>query len=597
MVAYTAPLTDMRFVLTHLVDLDSIAALPGYEAATPDLVDAILEEAGKLGAEVLAPLNHSGDIEGCHYENGVVRCPQGFPDAYKQYVESGWNSLPFDPDYGGQGMPWAVAFAVQEIWQSANMAFALCPLLNQGAVELLTEHGSTEQKDLYLTKLISGEWTGTMDLTEPQAGSDLSAVRTKAIRVDGGYRVIGQKIYITHGEHDMSENIIHMVLARLPDAPDGTRGISLFLVPKFLVNPDGSLGVHNDLRCAGIEHKLGIKASPTAVMSYGDNGGATAFLIGEEHRGIEYMFTMMNNARLSVGLQGIAIAERAYQQACAYARDRVQSRDITAPKGERVSIIHHPDVRRMLMTMRAGTEAARALAYSAGSGLDVSKRHPDKVVRSEAQKRVDLLTPVVKAWSSDLGVEIASLGIQVHGGIGFVEETGAAQHYRDARIAPIYEGTNGIHANDLVFRKIGRDGGAAARTYFADLRRDTEALLTRPGDDAQVIGQALLHSLATLETATDWVAERTKTDPRAVAAGAAVFLRLFGLVAGGGMMVKSADRALGLQAAGQGDAAYLDAKLIVARFYAEHYLPQTAGLLDPMRTAHNTVMGLSEEQL
>ena len=519
MIPYSAPIQDMRFVLNEVVGMDRIVSLPGYDAATPDMVDAILEEANKLASNVLAPINFSGDQEGSVLENGVVRTPKGFSEAYQQYQEGGWNSVPFDPEHGGQGLPWTLAMAVQEMWQSANMSFALCPMLNQGAVEALTIHGSDELKEIYLGKLISGEWTGTMNLTEPQAGSDLAAIRTKAVREDGHYRISGQKIYITYGEHDFTENIIHMVLARMPDAPPGIKGISLFVVPKFLVNPDGSLGDRNDLRCVSLEHKLGIHASPTAVMAFGDNDGAIGYLVGEENRGIEYMFTMMNNARMGVGLQGVAISERAYQQARDYARTRVQSRDMADAKGEPVAIIRHPDVRRMLMTMRSQTEAARALTYYAVAALDIAKKHPDPEEAAKGQALADLLTPVVKAWSTDLGVENASIGIQIHGGMGFIEETGAAQHLRDARITPIYEGTNGIQANDLVFRKVIRDGGTAARILFAEIRETIDALKNRPGDDMAAIAIGLGKALDALEKATTWLVENGKRIPTAAACG------------------------------------------------------------------------------
>ncbi len=447
MTDYAAPLADMRFALTEIAGIDEIARLPGCEQASPDVVDAVLEEAGKLAGGVLAPLNRIGDRQASRLENGVVRTPDGFKEAYAKYVEGGWNALPFPPEHGGQGLPMALSTAVFEMWNSANMGFALCPLLNVGAVEALHAHGTQEQKQVYLPKLVSGEWTGTMNLTEPQAGSDVGALRTRAVRDGDGYRITGQKIFITYGEHDMAANIVHLVLARLPDAPPGTRGISLFLVPKFLVDADGKLGQRNDVRCVSLEHKLGIHASPTCVLAYGDNGGAVGFLIGEENRGMECMFTMMNNARLNVGLQGVAIAERAYQQARDFARQRVQSRPVTATSGDTYPIIHHPDVRRMLLSMRAQTEAMRALAYYTAGAIDRARHYPDSEARAAQQRRVDLLIPVVKAWSTDLGVEIASTGVQVHGGMGFIEETGAAQHLRDARIAPIYEGTNGIQAS------------------------------------------------------------------------------------------------------------------------------------------------------
>ncbi len=596
MIPYTAPIADMRFVLNRVVGFDRIAVLPGYDAASPDLVETILDEAGKFAAGVLAPTNQIGDREGSVLENGGVRQPESFRNAYHQYIEAGWNSVPFDPEFGGQGLPWALAFAVQEMWQAANMAFGLCPMLNQGAVDLLSEHGSPEQKATYLAKMISGEWTGSMDLTEPQAGSDLGTVRCKAVQNGDVYRVIGQKIFITYGDHDLSENVIHLVLARLPEAPAGSKGISLFIVPKFLVNPDGSLGDRNDVRCTGIEHKLGIKASPTAVLSYGDNGGATAFLVGEPNRGLEYMFAMMNNARLSVGLQGVAIAERAYQQAREYAKVRVQSRDLRKPKNPPVTIIHHPDVRRMLLTMKAQVEAGRILTYEAAAAFDVAQRHPDADTRAAARTRLELLTPVVKGWCTDMGCEVASIGIQVHGGMGFIEETGAAQHYRDARIAPIYEGTNGIQANDLVFRKLGRDRGAAVQAFLLEARAIAADIGGRPGDDLAAIAGGLTGGLIVLETATEWLVETLKPDPVAAATGAAHYLRMFGLVAGAVGLAKAAaaaDEDLRQRGA---DVDFLTGKLITARFFAEHLLPQAAGLLTPITKGHQVVMALTEEQ-
>ncbi|PWC67039.1 acyl-CoA dehydrogenase [Azospirillum sp. TSH7] len=595
---YTAPVDDLRFVLNEVVGLDAIAVLPNCDSAAPDLVDAILEEAGKFASGVLAPLNRVGDKEGAKLENGVVRTATGWKEAYGQFTEAGWNSLPFEPEYGGQGLPWTVAFAVNEMWQAANLSFGLCPLLTQGAVDLLTEHASAEQKAVYLSKMISGEWTGTMNLTEPQAGSDLAAVRTKAVRAeDGSYRITGQKIFITYGEHDLTENIVHLVLARLPDAPAGIKGISLFIVPKFLPKPDGTPGERNDLRCASLEHKLGIMASPTAVMAYGDDEGAIGYLVGEENRGIEYMFTMMNNARLGVGIQGVAIAERAYQQARDYAKTRVQSKDLADPKGSGVAIIKHPDVRRMLLDMRAKTEAARALALYAGTQLDISRHHEDPAVRAAASARVDVLTPIVKAWSTDIGCEVASTGVQIHGGMGFIEETGAAQHYRDARITPIYEGTNGIHGNDLTFRKTGRDKGAAARAFVADMRATVEELGSAPGDDLAVIRTELSAGLDALDKAIDWmVATQAEGDLQGAAAGAVAYLKLWGTVAGGWMLARSAMKAMeGMRQPGA-NASFLETKLIVARFYAEQVLATAPALLPTIASARNTVMALSEEQ-
>ena len=595
MVPYAAPIEDMRFVLNRLVGLDRIAALPGYEEVSPDLVDAVLEEAGKLASEVLAPINASGDHEHSVLENGVVRTPKGFKQAYDQYRDGGWNAVPFDPEFGGQGLPWTVAFAVQEMWQASNMSFGLCPLLNQGAVELLQDHGSDEQKRLYLPKMISGEWTGTMNLTEPQAGSDVGAVRTKAWKDGDAYRIAGQKIFITYGEHDFADNIIHLVLARTPDAPAGIKGISLFVVPKFLVGADGAPGERNDLRCVSLERKLGINASPTCVMAYGDNDGAIGYLVGEENRGIEYMFTMMNNARLSVGLQGVAIAERAYQQALDFARTRVQGRAM-GNGAAAATIIHHPDVRRMLLGMKAQIEAGRALTYYAAAALDTAQRHPDADNRKAAQALVDLLTPVVKAWCTDLGCEVASTGVQIHGGMGFVEETGAAQHLRDARIAPIYEGTNGIQAADLVFRKVARDGGQSAGQFLDQVAALDERLASSGEEDIAAIRTNLADGLDALRAATDWVAATAKSDPTGAAAGSAHYLRMFGLVAGGFMMAQAALEASESMAAGEGDPAAADAKRLTARFFAEQFLPQARGLLSPLVDGHSSVMALAEDR-
>jgi alkylation response protein AidB-like acyl-CoA dehydrogenase len=571
MSSYTAPIEDMRFTLSHLAGLKDIAALPGYEEASPDLIDAVLDEAGRLAGNVLAPLNHSGDREGASLENGVVRTATGFPDAYRQYVEGGWGSLPFDPEFGGQGLPWTLATAVQEMWNSANLSFALAPLLTQGSVEMLQVHGTAAQKATYLPNLISGRWTGTMNLTEPQAGSDVGALKTRAERAGDHYLITGQKIYITWGEHDCAENIVHMVLARLPDAPAGTRGISLFIVPKFLVNADGTLGQRNDLRCVSLEHKLGINASPTAVMAYGDSGGAVGYLVGAENRGMECMFTMMNNARISVGVQGLAIAERAYQQARDFARERIQSREIDSRDGPGVPIIRHPDVRRMLLTMKSHIEAMRALAYTGAAALDRAKRDPDAAARAKAQARIDLLTPIIKAWLTDCGCEIASLGVQVHGGMGFIEETGAAQHYRDARILPIYEGTNGIQALDLVGRKILRDDGAAAKALFLEIREELK------GNDS-LTAQTTLHALKDLESATDWLVAHGTADMQIAAAAASPYLRLFGTAAGGWLMARADAAARRMLASGDAaiDQAFFKSKIVTATFYAENILPRAA---------------------
>ncbi|MEX2631465.1 MAG: acyl-CoA dehydrogenase [Tistlia sp.] len=598
MTDYRAPLDDMRFVLQEIAGLGRIAELEPFVEATPELVEAVLEQAGRLAAEEIAPLNQLGDLQGSVFQNGVVRTPEGFRAAYRHYVEGGWNALPFDPEYGGQGLPWALASAVSEMWNSANMAFALCPLLNMGAVELLQHHGSPEQKASYLPKMIAGEWSGTMNLTEPQAGSDVGAVKTRATPAgaDGSYRIVGQKIYITYGEHDLSENIVHMVLARTPGAPAGTKGISLFIVPKFLPNAEGGPGQRNDLRCASIEHKLGIKASPTCVMAFGDDGGATGFLVGEENRGMEYMFTMMNNARLAVGIQGVAIAERAYQQARDYARQRVQGRALGSKDPAPVAIVEHPDVRRTLMLMKAQTEAARALAYYTVAGMDFARAHPDAGERRRRQTEVvELLTPVVKAWCTDLGVEIASLGIQVHGGMGFIEETGAAQHYRDARINPIYEGTNGIQALDLIGRKIARLDGQPVRAFAAEVRAFVEGGNGGgTASDLPAIRAALGEALTAFEAATDWLLESFARDPREAASGAGAYLRALGTLAGGWLLGKGAEAAAARLAEGTGDAAFLSAKLVTARFYADVVLPQVAANAAAAAQGAGSTLALAE---
>jgi 3-(methylthio)propanoyl-CoA dehydrogenase len=592
---YAAPLADMRFTLTEIAGIGEIAGLPGCEQATSDVVDAVLEEAGKLAGGVLAPLNHTGDQQASRLENGVVRTPDGFKEAYAQYVEGGWNALPFPPEHGGQGLPMALSTAVFEMWNSANMGFALCPLLNVGAVEALAAHGTKEQQRLYLPYLISGEWTGTMNLTEPQAGSDVGALRTRAVRDGDHYRITGQKIFITYGEHDLAENIVHLVLARLPDAPAGTRGISLFLVPKFMVNADGTLGQRNDVRCVSLEHKLGIHASPTCVLAYGDNIGAQGFLVGEENRGMECMFTMMNNARLNVGLQGVAIAERAYQQARDFARQRVQGRPVTAKDAGNHPIIEHPDVRRMLLQMRAQTEAMRALAYYTAGAIDRARHHPQTETRAMQQRRVDLLIPVVKAWSTDAGVEVASIGMQVHGGMGFIEETGAAQHLRDSRIAPIYEGTNGIQANDLVGRKLLRDKGMAAKELLDEMRALDAPLAAAKGDDIAAIRRALAPGIDALAAASDWMVMHGAADPPRALAGAVPYLRLAGAVTGGWLMAQGALAAQRHLAERDGDARFHEAKQITARFYAEHILAAAPALI-PAITGGATVMSFDLEQ-
>jgi 3-(methylthio)propanoyl-CoA dehydrogenase len=572
--SYAAPLADMRFVLEEVAGICDVASLPGYEAASADLVEAILGEAAKLAETVLAPLNQPGDRIGSVLENGVVRTPPGFREAYAHHFEGGWNALAGDPEFGGQGLPFALAAPVCEMWNSACMSFALCPLLTMAAVELLQAYGSEAQKRLYLNKLVSGEWTGTMNLTEPQAGSDLGALTTRAVASGDHYRITGQKIFITYGDHDLAPNIVHAVLARTPGAPPGSRGLSLFLVPKFLTDDQGLPGQRNAVRTLSLEHKLGIHASPTCVLAYED---AVGWRIGEENRGLEYMFTMMNNARLNVGLQGLAIAERAYQQARDFARMRVQGRPLgaTADAGT-LAIIHHPDVRRMLLWMRTATEAMRSLAYYAAAMIDRARRHPDQAERLRAQRRADLMIPVVKAWCTDLGVAVASTGIQVHGGMGYIEETGAAQYLRDARIAPIYEGTNGIQAGDLVGRKLARDRGEAAQALFTEIGTTLSALERAEGGGLVAIGQASRAGLGALETAT---ARLVDSDAAPAAAGSAPYLQLFGIVCAGWLMARQALAANRLLAAGEGDPAFLRAKITTAQFYAEHFLALAPGRL------------------
>jgi alkylation response protein AidB-like acyl-CoA dehydrogenase len=563
---YTPPLADLRFMLQSVGDLDALARLPGFEAATPELVDAVLAEAGRLAAEVLAPLNRPGDVQGCRLENGVVRTPDGFADAFAAFAAGGWIGLPVAEEHGGQGLPWAVANAVGEMWHAANMAFGLNPLLTQAGIEALARYGTDEQRRLYLAPLVEGRWTGTMCLTEPQAGSDVGAVRTRAEPDGNAWRLFGQKIYITWGEHDLAENIVHLVLARTPDARDGTRGLSLFLVPKFLADEDGSLRECNDVRCVSIEHKLGINASPTCTLAFGDDGGARGFLVGREQAGMPQMFTMMNNARIAVGVEGLAIAERAFQAALAYARERTQGRGPAGP----VPIVAHADVRRSLWTMRAQIDAMRALVIYASAQLDRAHAEPEADARAAAQDRVDLLTPVVKAWCTDLGCEIASAAIQVHGGMGFIEETGVAQHYRDARIAPIYEGTNGIQGLDLVGRKLRQAGGRLPGDLIGELRRDVDACASAGEAD---LARQLGCGLDALAQATRWLQVRSAEDPEAVAAGATPYLRLFGTVAGGSLLARA-----GLAGRDAPDPT-ARAKLASARFFASQLMPLGTALL------------------
>ncbi len=595
MIPYTAPIRDMQFILKDMGLLDQIAQLPGCEEVSPDLVDAILEEAGKFASEQLAPINYSGDKQCAAIENGVVRVPDGFADAYRAFVKGGWNAVPFEAAHGGQELPWTVATAVAEMWQSANLAWALCPLLNQGAVEALQAHGSPEQQETYLPKMVSGEWTGTMNLTEPQAGSDLSLVKAKAERRDGHYRIRGTKIFITYGEHEMTENIIHLVLARCEDAPEGTRGISLFIVPKYLVKEDGTPGERNDLRCVSIEHKLGIMGSPTCVMSYGDNDGAIGYLVGEENRGLEYMFTMMNNARLAVGLQGLSITERAYQQAASFAKERKQGR---AGEKKLAPIVDHADVRRMLMTMRSHAEAMRGLVLEAMVALDQQKRHPDTSWREWAERRVGLLTPIIKGWFTDMGVELSSMGVQVHGGMGFIEETGAAQHYRDSRILPIYEGTNGIQAMDLVGRKLLRDGGEAAKELIDELHVQISGLNEVEGDDMAAIRRRLAKAVDVVEDATDWLLDHAKDDPDVAGGTACYFMRAWGITLGGAYLARAARHAQQvLETDPNADAQFLKAKIATARFFADNVMTQVPGLAKSMEHGWESLRAIPDDLL
>ena len=597
MAEYTAPLRDMKFVIKELAGLDAVASLPGCEEVTPDLVDAVLDEAAKFASGVLSPLNVAGDRNGCKLEDGVVTTTPGFKQAYQQFVAAAWTSLGASPDWGGQGLPHLVSVAVSEMWNAANMSFCLCPMLTNGAVNAILQHGSDQQKQLYLRKLVAGEWTGTMNLTEPQAGSDLSAVRARAVPEGDHYRLYGTKIFITWGEHDMAGNIVHLVLARTPDAPEGVKGISLFTVPKYLVKADGSLGARNDVKCVSIEHKLGIHASPTCVMAYGDKEGAIGHLVGEENRGLEYMFTMMNLARLEVGIEGVAIADRAYQRALGYAKERVQGRPIGARGGERVAIVHHPDVRRMLMSMKAQGEAMRALAAVAAAALDQALMHPDRNERLKHQAVFDLLTPVVKGWCTEQCIEIASLGVQVHGGMGFVEETGAAQDLRDARITTIYEGTTGIQANDLVGRKVAAEKGMTAKALIDAMRAFDKELAGHTHPALAVIRRALAEGVSALNEATDWLLETSPYNALAAGAGAVPYLKLWGIVAGGWQMARAAHIAKARLDGGAEDFDFYRGKIGTARFYAEHILPQAQSYKAAIVNGSGSVLALEEAQL
>jgi alkylation response protein AidB-like acyl-CoA dehydrogenase len=575
---YTAPLPDMRFVLAHVTDLAGLAALPGYEHADPGTVAGVLEEAARFFGEQFAPLNRVGDVQHSRRnDDGSVSTPQGFDKAYRRYVEAGWPAVPFPPEFGGGGFPWLVGIAMQEMMTAANMAFSLCPLLTQGAIDMLLHYGDEHQREVYLPRMVSGEWTGTMNLTEPQAGSDVGALSTKAVPAgDGTWRISGQKIFITYGEHDLADNIVHLVLARVPDAPAGTKGISCFIVPKFLVADDGSLGARNAVECVSVEDKMGINASPTCVMSYDE---AVGYLIGEPNEGMRYMFKMMNTARLSVGLEGLAVGDRASQQAVAYAKERVQGRPVGAPAGTPATIVDHADVRRMLLSMRAYLEALRCVLYLNAESIDLARAHPDEAVRAARAELVELLTPISKGWGTDLGVELTSLAIQVFGGMGFVEETGVAQHYRDIRIAPIYEGTNGIQAIDLVGRKLALRGGAAIGNFLDGI--DATAEEAAGSETMADLGKRLAEANGALRTATEWLAEHGAGAPNEALAGATPYLRMAGLVTGGWLLTRSALAAAALLAEGDAEfgAEFLEQKLVTARFYMTQLLPQAVGLL------------------
>ncbi|MDB5824713.1 MAG: acyl-CoA dehydrogenase [Herminiimonas sp.] len=594
--SYVAPIKDMLFVMNELAGLNAVNALPGCEDATPETVQAVLEENAKFCSEVVAPLNVSGDREPSAWQDGKVTTSKGFREAFKAFGEAGWQGVQHPAEFGGQGLPKLVATPCIEMLNSANLSFALCPLLTDGAIEALMTAGTESQKQIYLEKFISGKWTGTMNLTEPQAGSDLALVRTRAVpQGDGTFRLFGTKIFITFGEHDMAENIVHLVLARTPEAPEGVKGISLFIVPKFLINADGNLGERNDVHCVSIEHKLGIKASPTAVLQFGDHGGALGTLVGEENRGLEYMFIMMNAARFAVGMQGVAIAERAYQKAVQYAKDRVQSRDLAGSAGA-VPIIHQPDVRRMLMSMRSQTEAARALAYVTAAALDAAHHHPDQSTRKANQAFYEFMVPIVKGWSTEMSIDVASTGVQVHGGMGFIEETGAAQYYRDARILTIYEGTTAIQANDLVGRKTVRDGGATARAILAQVRRTEQELEAQTGGDLAAIRNQLAAASRALEQVVEYVVGNVKTDIKGVFAGSVPYLKLAGIVFGGWQMARAALAAQRLLDEGSGDASFYRAKIATARFFADHMLSQATGYRAAIVEGSSGVMALEEDQ-
>jgi alkylation response protein AidB-like acyl-CoA dehydrogenase len=593
--SYRAPLKDMLFDMRELAGLAEVAKLPGFEDAGLETAQAVLEECARFNEGVVAPLNREGDIAPSSWHDGTVTTTAGFKDAFRQFSSGGWQGLQHPAEFGGQGLPKTIGAACVEMLNSANLSFALCPLLTDGAIEALLTAGTPEQRQAFIPKMIEGAWTGTMNLTEPQAGSDLALVRTRAEpQRDGSYKLFGTKIFITYGEHDLAENIVHLVLARIAGAPEGVKGISLFVVPKFLVNDDGSLGPRNDVHCVSIEHKLGIKASPTAVLQFGDRGGAIGQLIGEENRGLEYMFIMMNAARYAVGVQGIAIAERAYQQAAAFAKERVQSRPVDGSVAGSATIIHHPDVRRMLMTMRALTEGCRALALVAAAAYDAAHAHPDASVRKENVAFYEFMVPLVKGYSTEMSLEVANLGVQVHGGMGYIEETGAAQYYRDAKILTIYEGTTAIQANDLVGRKTARDGGATAKAITRQVAATEARLSERPSVAARSVAKRLKAAREAFEQAVDFIAREGKGNPNAAFAGSVPYLMLGGNLMAGWQMARALMVAEDKLAADE-DADFMRAKIATARFYAEHILARAPGLRDAIVEGADSVMALAQE--
>ncbi len=591
---YRAPIDDMQFVLHSVAGLDQILELDEFQGMDQELISAILEESSKFTSNVLDPLNRIGDEHGSICQDSEVTTPPGWKDAYEKFVDGGWNGLSFDVERGGQGLPWLVATAVQEMWHSANMSFGLCPLLTQGAVRALELHGSREQQDLYMERLVSGEWTGTMNLTEAQAGSDLAAIRTRAVEENGHYRISGQKIFITYGEHDLTENIIHFVLARCTDSPTGVKGISMFLVPKFLVNQDGTLGERNDLRCVSLEHKLGIHASPTAVMSFGDSQGAIGYLVGEKNRGLEYMFTMMNLARHAVGIEGLAVAERAYQHALAYARQRIQGTAIGAR--ERTAIVHHPDVRRMLMTMKSLIAAMRCIGYYTAGVFDLSLKHSDAVARQNYSDLLGMLIPLVKGWCAESGNEVAYIGVQIHGGMGFIEETGAAQYLRDVRITPIYEGTTGIQANDLVGRKVLRGNRAVLERLTTSIDQSVQSSDSK-NEHLVVISSAVRDALTHFNRATEWVRQTGAIQPETTAAASVGYMNVFALTVAGWLMLEAASAAATKMGGNSDHSVTLEEKIISAKFFATNILPRTQAHADAVIHSSAVALELTESQL